>query len=407
MDWTITLRPREVSAVAHATGVDPSQITGMTLAHFHQKALLLEEHRPRVNRHVLWGRGSGSRFCPDCLNCDGGRWKLAWRLGWSFVCTHHSRLLADTCPWCGSTQRDRPHRRTEIPQPGHCRRFRNRDPGRRPARCGHDLSDVPTLTLLAGHFALRAQNLILDAIASGVAQFGIYTRSPQPVAVALADVRTVASRILATANPEELSPAVPEDLIEEHLAVPRRRRMALKRPGFMAPPSAASTAVAVTAALKVLSEPDIQRAGSVMRDLLQTMDREDRTATASDIYQWGKDSSPFLHAVHLAALGPSMRPSHQLRHRTITAFPSRPASGRTPATRRSHKVPTMFWPTWTLRLTPASGVSHTALQPVLSERSPADRKQSRTRRRRPARLGHRQGDHLPNPASATGRSLLA
>ncbi|MFF3515382.1 hypothetical protein [Streptomyces sp. NPDC002573] len=142
--------------------------------------------------------------------------------------------------------------------------------------------------------------------------------------------------------------------------------MALKRPGFMAPPTAVSTAVAVAAALKALSEPDIQQAGSIMRDLLRPMKREDRTATASDIYHWGKDSSPFLHAVHLAALGPSMRPSHQLRYRTITAFPARPASGSQLTARRLNKVPTMFWPAWTIRLTPASGVSHSALQPTLS-----------------------------------------
>ncbi|MFE3033616.1 LysR family transcriptional regulator [Streptomyces canus] len=186
------------------------------------------------------------------------------------------------------------------------------------------------------------------------------------MAVALADVRSVAGRLLATANSEELSSVVPADLIEEHLAVPRRRRMALKRPGFMAPPTAVSTAVAVTAALKALSEPDIQQAGSVMRDLLRAMERKDRAATASDIYHWGKDSSPFLHAVHLAALGPSMRPSHQLRYRTIREFPARPASGSQLTARRLKKAPTMFWPAWTIRLTPASGVSHIALQPTLS-----------------------------------------
>ncbi|WP_226967404.1 hypothetical protein [Streptomyces phaeolivaceus] len=104
------------------------------------------------------------------------------------------------------------------------------------------------------------------------------------MAVALADVRTVASRLLATANSEELSSVVPGDLIDEHLSVPRGRRMALKRPGFMAPSTAVSTAVAITAVLKALSEPDIQQAGSIMRDLLRAMEREDRAVTASDIY---------------------------------------------------------------------------------------------------------------------------
>ncbi|MFE1907623.1 TniQ family protein [Streptomyces gardneri] len=37
---------------------------------------------------------------PHCLAETGGRWQLAWRLGWSFACTRHHILLADRCPAC-------------------------------------------------------------------------------------------------------------------------------------------------------------------------------------------------------------------------------------------------------------------------------------------------------------------
>jgi hypothetical protein len=43
----------------------------------------------------------GSRFCPACLGDNGGRWLLRRRPGWSFACTHHQCLLADSCPACG------------------------------------------------------------------------------------------------------------------------------------------------------------------------------------------------------------------------------------------------------------------------------------------------------------------
>ncbi|WP_225448523.1 TniQ family protein [Streptacidiphilus sp. P02-A3a] len=97
-DWTIALREQESTALARASGLNSTAITAMTLAHYDQRALRIDLDRRHVNRRVLWGRGRGSRFCPDCLADSGGRWKLTWRLGWAFACPLHRRLLGGLLP---------------------------------------------------------------------------------------------------------------------------------------------------------------------------------------------------------------------------------------------------------------------------------------------------------------------
>jgi hypothetical protein len=55
-----------------------------------------------------WVFGHWSRYCPQCLACDGspiqdahgGAWQRLWRLPPVFACTVHRRLLADRCPAC-------------------------------------------------------------------------------------------------------------------------------------------------------------------------------------------------------------------------------------------------------------------------------------------------------------------
>nr|WP_250847389.1 TniQ family protein [Streptomyces hygroscopicus] len=100
-DWTIVLDEQQTNAVAHATGTSPEIVAALTLAHYDGRALHLSAGGRAVSRHVLWGRGGGSRFCPECLHATGGRWQLSWRLGFSFACTRHRRLLADAARTAG------------------------------------------------------------------------------------------------------------------------------------------------------------------------------------------------------------------------------------------------------------------------------------------------------------------
>jgi DNA-binding transcriptional LysR family regulator len=369
-DWTIALREEEAARIAHATGTDPQQLHDMTLMRFDGRALRIDQANRQVSRHVLWGRPRGSRFCPECLAGNGGRWPLTWRLGWSFACLTHRRLLANRCPDCGRVQRERPFSRHALPVPGRCgtRPSRTGDLAI-PAGCGLDLTQAETLALPAGHPALAAQRLILETIDSGDARFGCYGILPQPPMAVLSDFRAVGGRILADLPADDLPKWLPQDLVDAHLNPDHGEetdRRALVRPGFMAPARAVSTAVAVTAVFRVLGQPEIQRARNVMRELVDAIREEVWQVSTMSIDSWGRGISPVLRGVYLAALGPSLRPSDQLRHRTNSSPPALPTTGRAQINRRARKIPATLWPSWAVRLSPPDGAYPRTLAPVLS-----------------------------------------
>ncbi|MGA5522904.1 TniQ family protein [Streptomyces pseudogriseolus] len=368
-DWTILLDKKQTAAIAQASGLDEQTITGMTLAHYDGRALRFNFERRYINRRVLWGRGGGSRFCPDCLKDNLGRWQLSWRLGWSFACPRHGRLLADCCPACGRIPRQRPRSGRAVPDPGVCASPPLSQGGRFSRGCGFHLSQTRTLRLPASHPALAAQSRLMDVIHEGIAAFGAYAGSQQSAGQALTDVRAIAGRVLADLPEPVIRDLVPPDLADAHLTLQsgsRPARLAADRPGFMAPPGAASAAVAVTIGLRVLEQNDIHQAGSVLRDLIDAMRDERWQISVTSIDDWGRDLSLVLKSVHLAALAPSLRPSEQLRYRTPAAMPRRPTKTDRDIARRARKIPSMFWPAWTTRLTPFEGVYPRVLAPVLA-----------------------------------------
>ncbi|MFD7685813.1 TniQ family protein [Streptomyces sp. NPDC059781] len=145
----------QTAAIAHASGLDERTVTAMTLAYYAERALRINFERRYVNRWVLWGRGAGWRFCPDCLKHSSGRWQLTWRLGWSFACPLHLQLLADCCSACGRVPRQRPRSGEVVPHPALCGALSAR-PGRPPSGgCGFDLTQTRTLRLPAGWLCSR------------------------------------------------------------------------------------------------------------------------------------------------------------------------------------------------------------------------------------------------------------
>lgn len=369
-DWTIVLREDEATRIAHATGTAPQQLHAMTLTRFDGRALRIDLAKRQVSKHVLWGRPRGSRFCPECLADSGGRWPLTWRLGWSFACLTHNRLLADRCPDCARVQRERPFSRHALPVPGRCGTLPSRTGDLAiPAGCGWDLTHAETLRLPACHPALDAQRLILETIESGDASYGPYKTVPQPTVTALTDLRAVAGRILADLPPDDIPKWVPQDLAEAHLRADHyeeANRGAQVRPGFMSPARAANAALAVTAAFRILGQPDIQQAGIVMHELAEGIREEFWQVSTTSIDSWGRGTSPVLRGAYLAALGPSLRPSDQLRHRTTSSLPALPTAGRSQVNRRAPKVPAALWPAWAVRLSPPDGAYPRILAPVLS-----------------------------------------
>ncbi|MEU0214688.1 hypothetical protein ABZ281_05985 [Streptomyces sp. NPDC006265] len=175
--------------------------------------------------------------------------------------------------------------------------------------------------------------------------------------------------MLADLPADVIKNLLPVDLADEHFTPDAGSRLAsraVERPGYMAPPRAASAAVAVTTALRVLDHRDLHLAGEAMRGLLEAMREELWQISATSIDNWGRGLSPVLNAVHLAALAPSFRPSDQLRFRTVTAMPSRPNLTDTELARRARSIPSTFWPSWAVRLTPSEGVYPRVLAPVLA-----------------------------------------
>ncbi|MGW6819649.1 helix-turn-helix domain-containing protein [Streptomyces sp. NPDC055005] len=209
----------------------------------------------------------------------------------------------------------------------------------------------------------------MEIIDGTTAAFGPYRTSPQPASAVLADIRALGIRVLSDLPAAVLREQIPADIAEAHLstdAVSPHTGQAMERPGFMAPPRAADTAVAVTMALGILEQPGIQPAGEALRGLLEAVREELTQISVTSIDSWGRGISPVLQSVHLAALAPSLRPSEYIRYRVATETPHRPARTTRDIEQRARKIPTMFWPPWTVRLAPSEGVHARALAPVLA-----------------------------------------
>jgi hypothetical protein len=270
-NWTVHLYPNEAASIAAATGVDATVLAAMTLARYDGTALAINTTTRRVTRTFPWGRARHFRFCPFCLADTGGRWQLQWRLGWAFACTVHQCLLVDACPGCGQTQRLTPYIGEAIPHPARCALRAPPGAGGSPARCGGDLTNADVTPLGADHPALHAQQLLLDVISAGRATFGVYGAQPLSARVVLADIRAVASRVLAFASREDIAERLPNDLATAYEQVrssptgSRRLPTPRSKPGMWTPARAATAAVGVTIALSVLGAPDTATAGNGLR----------------------------------------------------------------------------------------------------------------------------------------------
>jgi TniQ len=334
----IMLSDDDAAAIAASCQLTAADVHGLTLARYDGTALRLDRQSGHVVRNVLWGRAAGSRFCPECLAQTGGRWQLSWRLGWSFACLSHSRLLADACPQCGRMQRRQPHPATQVPRPGTCASPGPDATGVSPPRCGADLTTVRTLALSPGHPVLAAQQFVNDIITTGHAVAGIYASSAQPAHAALADLRALAATILCAPSSGDLTAVLPADITAEYataVAMPHQRHgstptTASVFPGSLAPASTAVTAAAVTIAATSLACLDPHQAASGLR----------RAFRAEEARSWSRAraASPALQAVRLTALGRTAEPA---------------ATGDTAAMRaRARQAPALFWPAWTARLMP-------------------------------------------------------
>ncbi len=206
--WMVVMNPQELRSVSKATGNTQRELRMMTLQRYDGVAVDIDHDRRVLTRTRCWGFGAGSRYCPACLAETQGRWKIEWRLVWSFACLHHQCLLADTCPSCGKTPRVAAQKPDAVPQPGRCPSPPAGHPIGGKHRCLADLTEAEVLRLPSGHPGLEAQRHIdhLLAGASAARPSTDWTAS-----LTVGDIATYARR--AIKNPLLLCDVVPPDLL--------------------------------------------------------------------------------------------------------------------------------------------------------------------------------------------------
>ena len=187
----------DLAAISRGTGVAVDLLRDMTLRRW-EHLQLLPSPRMRGTPPGAWKRGSGSRFCPDCLIESDGRWRLAWHLQWTFVCVRHRRLLADRCPRCDAI----PRTKTRWSTRGRALGILGCDP---PCdlRLTADLAAEGLRDDLGdGHPFIEAQREV-DAVLAGSVQLGNTAGTQVPVLIWFRDLSAL-TRVIATAGPDAL-----------------------------------------------------------------------------------------------------------------------------------------------------------------------------------------------------------
>ncbi len=350
--WIVGLPPQQSADLAEATGLDSAVLAAMTLSHYDDRVFQITTTTRTVVNSALWRRGTGSRYCPMCLAESGGRWPLAWRLGWTFACLKHRCLLVDTCPCCRAGPRVYPIPGCLTPTPNRCAR---QPPGAAAGtrqRCDADLTTAAVAHFPADHSVLHDQQIIDQVIATARGQFGVYQHDPQSSISVLADVRALAGRMMAYGTDSEIAALLPADIADIYVTERQAQTVQLRSPGprsHPAPASAATAAVGVALALSCLDRDSITAAGDALRWLFRGSHARGVSVNPQTL-TWGRHTTETLTAVQLAAAAPILKLSAQLRYRTASPTPTRPPAGATRAQRLIRNTPTMFWPEWSLRL---------------------------------------------------------
>lgn len=198
------LEPTAANCLSTALDLAPKALQSMTLQRYDHLGLM-PSFEKRGHGTGTWPRGSGARYCPDCLRERGLRWKLSWYLQWTFACTRHEQLLSHTCPRCRQPVRTRtrghPIRNHAAPTPPR-------------AICACSTTDLAHRTQDGGPLPtsiLLAQELIsgvLDGATDSVVAFG-EERSRTEWVYDLASL----TRLLMTHLPAEGVPAQYADIL--------------------------------------------------------------------------------------------------------------------------------------------------------------------------------------------------
>lgn len=363
--WVLRLTHDQLRVISDSTGVHTGTLKAMTLESYPPIASGYNSLTGQVVSKFPWRHVHASRFCPLCLEETGGRWQITWRMVWFFACPKHHCLLAELCPECSAPQRTF-ITASLIPRPGRCwapvgegdRRLIG-------SRCAADLAVAQVRELPEDHPAISTQSTISQAIFDNRYDFGIYQQLHATLPEILADLRALGGWFLSQPGRSGMEALIPGGLAAACFDRGEAVRMPVSYMLASASP-AESTAAALTAAMAILSRPDVDSAAQLLASVLGNTSK---APLADRINRRGQrpacETSDGLRAVLIAASERQLRNTSQLRHLSGTAVPRRPSRDSAALSRLATRIPTMFWPTLTLRLVEDSNTLRAA-RPALS-----------------------------------------
>lgn len=228
-----------------------------------------------------------------------------------FVCPKHQCLLAELCPECSAPQRSF-ITASLIPRPGRCwapvgegdRRLIG-------SRCAADLADAQVHYLAEDHPAIATQSTISQAILENRYDFGIYRQLRAPLQEILADLRALGGWFLSQAGRSGMGALIPGGLAAACFEQGEAVRMPVSYMLASASP-AANTAAALTAAMAILSRPDVDSAAQLLASVLGNTSK---APLADRINRRGQrpacETSDGLRAVLIAASDRQLRNTSQ------------------------------------------------------------------------------------------------
>ncbi|MUM32422.1 hypothetical protein FZI93_11680, partial [Mycobacterium sp. CBMA361] len=337
--WCYTLPPGSAAAIAAVTDLSVDDIMSMILAAYDGRALALHSENGRLDVTFPFGPLPRSRYCPGCLAETQGRWQLSWRLGWSFACVKHKTILLDRCPQCDAEQRP-PLRGMSVAPLGLC-------------RCGYALAGANAYRLPADSSIIRAQQLITEVIAMDRASFGVYAGNAARAREALRDVADLANCCLTYASIHGIDAVKQADELQwpaanwtATYAMPSR----VPLPAHRAPPSAAHTAVGVTAAMDILLAHNVVAASRRAHWLIDGIVADGAAALQLWKSMRGGLSSAVVIRASRAKTADALPAAVQLQYRVWSSNPRAPDLTLEQRRIVAAALPSELWRDWSVRL---------------------------------------------------------
>lgn len=360
--WIVRIDDPQLEAMSRATGIPNDRLQAMTLSSRDGRGVQLNSSGAGLDPRYPWGLARASRFCPLCLDASDGRWQLKWRLNWSFACIAHACLLVDTCPTCGARQRLCIHPANRVPEPGMCA-HRAMESTHTARRCGSDLRVAPTTVLEPTHPAIVAQKIVYEVLDEELPHFGIYAGTTETVVGVLADIRAIARCALIEQAPHVLASLVPSDVVGqfgmdrgsyrlagEAKSAWLQSESAVYRAGHsVAPRAAATVALGVSVACKVLAAHEVQTCADMLTPLVMGSSRTIEKRRLARIVR-STQVTQTLDAICRAARAPALAPIENLRQRSYTTPRAPNAAFPCGCEDFDRRVPTMMWEQFALRI---------------------------------------------------------